>query len=48
MDIWRQVDVELTPAEVKFYAGMQSANKLLELGLIGAGSIGGGWLHTYK
>jgi hypothetical protein len=40
-----EVEIDLTPAEEKFYEGMRSVNEIHELGLIGAG-IGGGFVHT--
>jgi hypothetical protein len=40
-----EVDIELTPAEEKFYEGMRELNEFTELGLVGAG-IGGGFNHT--
>jgi hypothetical protein len=46
MSAWlSEVDVDLTPAEDKFYAAMRGLNEYQELGLIGAG-IGGGFVHT--
>jgi hypothetical protein len=46
MSAWlSEVDVDITPAEEKFYAGMRSVNELHKLGLIGA-DIGGGFTHT--